>query len=136
MIKDFAGWHKLKTSLNERENAPTFQQREIWWCSIGVNIGDEEDGKNRLYHRPVLIIRKFNSHIFWGTPLTTKIKDSIFYHKIYFNDKEQCVMLTHMRPLESKRLDRKIGKLPNNQFLEIISNLQNIIGGISPPTNS
>jgi hypothetical protein len=31
------------------------------------------DGKNQFYNRPVLIVRKFNSHIFFGVPLTTKM---------------------------------------------------------------
>ncbi len=31
------------------------------WCSIGINVGDEEDGKNELYERPVLVIKKFNA---------------------------------------------------------------------------
>ena len=136
MIKDFAGWHKLKASLNVRENAPSFQPREIWWCSIGVNIGHEEDRKNQFYNRPVLIIRKFNSHIFWWIPLTTQIKENLYYHKINFNDKEQCVMLTHMRPLESKRLTAKMGKLSSKQFLEIVGRVKNIIGEISSPANS
>ena len=136
MSKDFEGWGKLKTSLHARENIPTFQQREIWWCSIGVNIGHEEDGKNALYHRPILIVHKFNAHIFWGIPLTTKIKESPFYHSINFNNREQCVMLTHLRLLESKRLDRKIGKLQNREFEQIKHTLREIIGKSSQPTNS
>ncbi|MEQ1705427.1 MAG: type II toxin-antitoxin system PemK/MazF family toxin [Rickettsiales bacterium] len=127
MNKDFEGWGNLKIHLHSRTDIPTFQQREIWWCSIGVNIGHEEDGKNDLYHRPVLIVRKFNTHIFWGVPLTTQIKNNPYYHVIHFNGKEQCVMLTHMRPLESKRLDRKIGKLQNKEFGQIKQLLKGII---------
>jgi hypothetical protein len=31
---------------------------------FGTNVGFEEDGKNDLHERPVLVIRKYNSHLF------------------------------------------------------------------------
>jgi len=72
--KDFAGWNTLKQNLDNRQNAsvPTIEEREIWWCSIGINVGDEEDGHNALYNRPVLVVRKFNTRIFWGVAMTTQ----------------------------------------------------------------
>ncbi len=63
--KDFDGWIDLKKLLSSK-NPPTFQEREIWWCSIGINVGFEIDGKNDKYLRPVLIFRKFNKNIFFG----------------------------------------------------------------------
>ena len=43
--KDFQGWHTLKQNLDKRQSTsvPTIKEREIWWCSIGVNVGDEEE---------------------------------------------------------------------------------------------
>ena len=70
MQKDFPGWHRHKEQLHAQHHTPTFQEREIWWCSVGVNVGHEMDGKNQFYNRPVLIVRKFNPHIFFGVPLT------------------------------------------------------------------
>ena len=75
MDKNFDDWNLVKKNLDKNDSSPTFQKREIWWCSIGLNIGHEENGKNKDYSRPVLIIRKFNNHIFWGIPLTTQIKE-------------------------------------------------------------
>ena len=51
MEKDFQGWHQLKININESKKLPTFNEREIWWCSIGTNIGFEMDGKNGPFHR-------------------------------------------------------------------------------------
>jgi hypothetical protein len=45
MQKDFPGWHRQKAQLHAQHQTPTFQEREIWWCSVGVNIGHEMDGK-------------------------------------------------------------------------------------------
>ena len=79
MQKDFPGWHRHKERLHAQHHTPTFQEREIWWCSVGVNVGHEMDGKNQFYNRPVLIMRKFNPHIFFGVPLTTKMKQNPYY---------------------------------------------------------
>jgi mRNA interferase MazF len=92
MQKDFPGWHRHKEQLHAQHHTPTFQEREIWWCGVGVNVGHEMDGKNQFYNRPVLIVHKFNPHIFFGVPLTTKIKQNPYYLPIRFKDREQCVM--------------------------------------------
>ena len=59
MQKDFPGWHRHKEQLHAQHQTPTFQEREMWWCSVGVNIGHEMDGKNQFYNRPMLIVHKF-----------------------------------------------------------------------------
>jgi mRNA interferase MazF len=127
MNKDFDDWNSVKKKLDTSHTAPTFQKREIWWCSIGLNIGHEENGKNKDYSRPVLIVRKFNDHIFWGIPLTTQIKEKHYYHKIHFKEKEQCVMLSQIRLLESRRLNDKMGKISQKQFDEIREVLKGMI---------
>lgn len=119
MDKDFDNWHRLKQTLNQKQRLTLYHERDIWWCSIGVNVGHEEDGKNATASRPVLIVRKFNRHIFWGVPLTTKIKDRLHYHRIHFKEREQCAMLSQMRLWESKRLKNRMGQLPEDQFEEI-----------------
>lgn len=127
MEKDFTGWHRLKAELHAEHNAPTFQQREVWWCCVGVNIGDEVDGKSECYHRPVLIVRKFNRKIFLGVPLTTQIKQTPHYHRIQFKGRGQCVMLSQLRLWEGKRLTDKMGKLPQDQFDRIRKALRKMI---------
>ena len=71
MNKDFDNWGVVKKRLNCIRNLRTFNEREIWWCSVGLNIGYEIYGKNELFNRPVLIIKKFSSSIFLGLPLTS-----------------------------------------------------------------
>lgn len=116
MSKNFQEWLEIKQKLNDHHGIPTYKEREIWWCSIGVNIGHEEDGKGLFYRRPVLVTRKFNQHIFWGIPLTTQIKEKHYYHRIIFKEQEQCAMISQLRLWESKRLNRKMGKLDKEQF--------------------
>jgi len=58
MQKDFEGWGKIKSIINNRELVRNDYSvrvgcypREIWICSIGINIGSETDGKNMEYSR-------------------------------------------------------------------------------------
>ena len=127
MQKDFNNWNILKQELDANDRLPSFKQREIWWCHIGLNIGDEENGKNKDYHRPILIIRKFNNSLFLGVPLTTKIKNNLYYHLITFKNNNQCVMLSQFKVLASKRLDRKIGQFSRNSCNKIKKALSEII---------
>jgi len=84
MNKDFTHWHHLKTKIDTSHPVPTFKERQIWWCSIGVNVGVEQDGKDEPFHRPVLVVRKFNRRLFWGIPLTSKRKEFPYYFPIHF----------------------------------------------------
>ena len=127
MEKDFASWHNIKQNLQTHHNLPTYNQREIWWCSIGVNLGHEEDGKGKVFSRPVLIIRKFNQHVFIGVPLSTKVKNSKFYYRINFHNREQSIMLTQIRLWDVKRLTSKMGRLSKNQFEEVRIAIKNML---------
>ena len=44
--KKFDLWNIKKKEINKKEKEIQFREREIWWISIGVNIGFEQDGKN------------------------------------------------------------------------------------------
>ena len=37
--KDFDRWNEQKKKLHDGEREVLFHEREIWWCSLGVNIG-------------------------------------------------------------------------------------------------
>ncbi len=119
MEKDYEGWHRLKTKLNAQAQAPTIHEREIWWCSIGANIGEEMEGKSELFSRPVLVVRKFSQRRFLGAPTTTKVKDYPFYHPFQFHGKAQCLVLSQLRVWDSRRLTRKMGEVSPKQFGEI-----------------
>jgi mRNA interferase MazF len=131
-VKDFAGWHTHKQHLDKEKPAPTFKEREIWWCSVGINVGHEIDGKNRYFNRPILVIRKFNPHIFWGVPLTTQMKNNPFYLPLDFKgqreqEKKRCVMLSHLRLYDSKRLHDKMGRISPQDFQAVKDALKNLL---------
>jgi mRNA interferase MazF len=107
--KDFDGWAELKPRIHNQDKKLVFKERDIWWCSIGCNVGDEVDGKNNQFNRPVLIIKKFNHNIFYGLPMTTKIKNNPYYVQVTFQRKTVCALSSHMRLLDKKRLSTRLG---------------------------
>jgi mRNA interferase MazF len=123
--KDFNSWSQTKPVLHSKLTVPPIAEREIWWCSIGINIGNEMDGKNgdtkqkKQFTRPVLILKKLGRQTFIGLPLTTKLKDGTWYYPINVNEKEGRVIFSQIRMFDCKRLQRKIEKLSESEFSKV-----------------
>jgi mRNA interferase MazF len=118
MQKDFDEWTKTKKIVDNTSIGYNFfyHEREIWWSSIGLNIGVETDGKNDYFERPILVIKKFNKHMFWGIPLTSHKKEGIFYFEIKHSKGISWAMLAQMRTFSTKRLLRKMTTVPRIEF--------------------
>ncbi len=116
MKKDFQKWHTLKAKIDAQHPSPLFREQEIWWCSLGSNVGTEEDGKNKLFERPVIVIRKFSKDMFWGVPATLQKKEGVFYFTFTLFEQEQIALVSQIRTLSGKRLIRRMGKLSTRQF--------------------
>lgn len=123
-MKDFSGWHRKKSQIESSGQQVLFREREVWWCSIGLNVGTEEDGKNERFERPVLIIRKFNTDLFWALPLTSTQKENEYYFKFHLHDRQSSVIISQLRTLSQKRLVRKIAKIGKIQFGEVLAIVQ------------
>ncbi|MBP7760690.1 type II toxin-antitoxin system PemK/MazF family toxin [Candidatus Saccharibacteria bacterium] len=117
--RDYGKWHTLKGDLEIGHFEANYSEREVWWCSLGANIGFEEDGKNHLFERPVLVVKKYSKELFLGVPLSTKLKNSRYYHHIAVGDKNGVVILSQARALSSKRLQRRIGRITENDHQSI-----------------
>ncbi|MDO8430417.1 MAG: type II toxin-antitoxin system PemK/MazF family toxin [Candidatus Taylorbacteria bacterium] len=124
-MKNFDKWNKVKKEIDEKvvPDSVFFHERDIWWCMLGVNIGIEANGKNELFERPVLLIKVFNKDMIWCLPITSTLKDSPFYHRIFFNEEERSIMTTQIRTISSKRLLRKVETLGEGDFNEILYSL-------------
>ena len=122
--KNFDDWNALKQKLDQKDNLPLFHERQVWWGSLGVNIGHEEDGKNVRFNRPILVVKKFNKRLFWGVPLTTQIKDSRHYYQFSYKERQQCAMLTQLRLWDASRLTQKMGSIRKQDFNDIRKLLQ------------
>lgn len=121
MEKDFDRWNRRKKALDASGERRRFfyYEREIWWCSMGVNIGVEMDGKHHRFERPILILRKFNKDMFWGVPLTSKERVGNFYQKVAHASGASWAILSQLRTWSSKRLIRKLGIADFGDFRRI-----------------
>jgi len=90
--------------------------REIWWCSLGLNIGAEIDGKNESFERPVIVVKVYNKETLLVLPVTGKQKDDRFHFKIQTEGKISWAKLTQVRVISNKRLLRKVDVLAEDQF--------------------
>ena len=116
LINIFTDWTKLKISLHISEKEIYFNSGQIWWVSLGQNIGSEQNGKNINFERPILILKKFNAGTFLSVPISTKIKKGQYYY-IFTNEHGTfCVNLSQIRLISSKRLLRLTGKMNKTDF--------------------
>jgi mRNA interferase MazF len=137
MEKDYRVWTKLKVDVNARSPIQRFHEREIWWCNLGENVGFEEDGKNKLYERPVLIIRKFNKELFLGVPLTSRHKpDNQYYIKLKVGGVDRSAIISQVRALSSRRLIRKIDRHSKEGFLRVVNEVNNLFKKTIPVDKS
>lgn len=84
-----------------------------------MNIGFEQDGKNERFERPVLVFKKFNKGMFWGIPITSKYKEGKFYFPFNIKKEIMVAILSQLRVLSSKRLIRRLSKMPENKFYKL-----------------
>lgn len=133
MEKDFDRWNSNKKRIDAGLNKVDYHEREIWWCSIGVNVGSEQLSQTGDFSRPVVIIRRFTRDIFWGIPLTTKIKERIpFRIRIMVEDIENDALVLQMRAYDRKRLVRKIGVLPKETFAVLVETITDAVKTTDP----
>ena len=116
MEKDFDQWNKIKKTLNNKNVNFSCSHREIWWCSIGFNIGSEQNGRNRFFDRPVLILKKFNNQTILVVSITSTLKEDQYNFTIEDENQFSSVLLTQIRLLSTKRLRRFVRKISTYEF--------------------
>lgn len=136
-MKDYIKWHEIKKNIEDKNKEQKFRDGEIWWCSLGENIGFEEDGKHDNFERPILVLRKFNKNIFLGLPLTSQKHEDIFHSNFstkIFNDlgdlleeKDSFAILSQIRLLSSKRMIRRVVKINDKTFNKIKQDFVNLL---------
>lgn len=126
MEKDFDDWNNLKKLIHKKEinDEFNFHSGDVWWTTLGINIGKEINGKNETFERPVLILKVINKHTLYVLPLTSKDHFTDKYHfKVNYEDGGSgVVVFSQMRVVSSNRLLRKLSKI-NKEDLEEIKKL-------------
>jgi mRNA-degrading endonuclease toxin of MazEF toxin-antitoxin module len=121
-IKEFDLWNAKKKEIERSDVERLCREREIWWCTLGVNVGSEQDGKNELFERPVLILKRYNIDLILILPITSTEKNNPYYVKIS-GVVSSSVILSQIRAVDSKRLLRKVGMISIKNYLLVLFSL-------------
>lgn len=130
-FKDFDKWNEIAKSVDSdnKNREVFFREQEIWWCAIGVNIGSEIDGKNDLFERPVLILRKINKDLLLIAPLTSKIKNDDFRILTSCDGIDSQILLFQCKVISVQRLIKRIGFIKMNVYYSSVIELVKLILG-------
>lgn len=127
MQKDFDNWNKRKKEIDTTESN-FYHEREIRWCSLGVNIGFEQDGTSKTYRRPVLILKGFSRHVCLIVPLTTSKKKNPYHMAVGIIEGEEAfAILSQIRLIDTKRLHDRLIVLDKGKFDEIRKAIKGLI---------
>jgi len=119
-MKDFPRWIKLKEKLDGLlHKAPLVSEGDVWWASIGENVGSEIGGKNQLFSRPVIIFKKLAHGFYFVIPTSTKIKSGTWYVGFKHQAKDMVACLHQARAIDHRRLSSKLGMLDGADFTRI-----------------
>lgn len=115
-------WTKVKMSIFTLDSTLFPYKKEIWWASMGYNIGVEMNGKNDKFERPIVVIKVFNTHSLLVAPITTNSKDhkySISF--VNASGEVNFVNISHIRSISSKRLLRKVGSMSDYDYERVMN---------------
>ena len=116
-IKKFLEWMGVKERLHSVDaKPPLVSEGNLWWASIGENVGSEIDGKSRLFSRPVIVYKKLAHGFYFVIPTTTKIKEGSWYMQFRHKEKDMVACLHQARSIDFRRLSTKMGSLDDSDM--------------------
>lgn len=125
--KEYDLWNELKKKIHSSTDVPDYfpKEGEAWMSSLGKNIGFEQNGSGTNFSRPVLVVKKFNNHMFWCASLSTKQKKFDFYYNFTDpNGEKVSVILAQLKLVSVKRLKRKLYDISNNDLSKVKDKLR------------
>ncbi len=128
MKKDFDQWNEKKKKLDVRADAPFFHERQIWWCSLGLNVGFEQDGSGDEHKRPILVLKGLSRQTCLVIPLTSSPQRHALRPSIgMIEGKEAHALLSQIRVIDAKRLVRKVVYLDEKIFERIRKTVKDML---------
>jgi RpiB/LacA/LacB family sugar-phosphate isomerase len=115
-ISDMDEWNSQKKEIGHGYVRPKFQPRDIWWCQLGKNVGNEQDGDGDRFLRPVIIISKFGEYTCLIIPLSTSQTNAWYKVPVISMGKKATALITQSRTVDAYRLVEKGGKMSKDDF--------------------
>lgn len=128
LVKIFADWTKLKIRIHVADNFAYPKKKEIWWVSLGQNVGVEANGKNNKFERPAVVLKVFNNQGFLIAPTSSKVKNGEYFIKFTNIDGQKGIInMSQIRSISNKRFIRKVSEIDDNDFEKIRVMLNNFL---------
>ena len=128
MDKDFKSWHDEKKKIHADGENKLYKKRDIWWCSLGVNVGYEQDGTGDHTGRPVIVLKGFSKHVCLVVPLTTSAKPNKYHISTrVVGDRQESAIISQIRLIDTKRFVNKVGVLDWKTFNKIRKAVRTLI---------
>jgi len=126
MDKDFDKWNKKKKEIENKiiKSNIIFNNWEIWWSTIWLNLKTESCWKWDNFRRPILILKRLSNNMLISIPLTSKKKNWTWFYKYEINWNYNYAMLYQIKMMHKSRLQRKIWKIWHDNFLHIKKRLK------------
>ena len=128
-------WNDVKQKIDQKKPMQ-FREREILFIAMGQNIGFEQYGKGEEFLRPVVVVKKFNKHLFLGIPLSSKLKLGYFFHNITFKKRVNTALLLQSKTFDSKRIKYRLATLSENQFNKLVGKYCEVVTPLSKERGS
>ena len=120
ILKNFLDWFTLKPKIHDSNHQPQLvKEGNIWWCSIGQNIGTEIYGKGKNFSRPVIIHTKLSRYTFLVIPCSTQIKEGSWFVSFCHQNKQMVAILSQIKIVDYRRLENKIGDVDDKDYQDI-----------------
>lgn len=127
MHKNFLGWFGLKETLHFQQHpAPLVSEGDIWWASVGENVGSEINGKSRLFSRPVIVLRKLAHGFYFVVPTTTQTRKGTWYVTFDHGGRHMAACLHQARAIDYRRLSSKLGTLDDEDLVRVRAGFQRL----------
>ena len=127
MLKRFSEWFGLKKKLHERQQTPPLvSEREIWWASVGENVGSEINGKSAPFSRTVIIYKKLSHGFYFVIPTTTQKKEGSWFVRVRYQRTDMTACLHQARAIDHRRLSSRLGQLDGDDFENVQSGFRKL----------
>jgi mRNA interferase MazF len=126
-MKRFLAWIGLKQRLHEaKHDPPLVSEGDIWWASVGENVGSEINGKSDLFSRPVVIYKKLSHGFYFVVPTTTQSREGTWFVSFRQKDKMMVACLHQARAIDHRRLSSKLGTIDDEDFQRVKAGFRNL----------
>jgi mRNA interferase MazF len=126
-MKKFLEWIGLKEKLHATDHQPPHvSERDVWWVSLGENVGSEMNGKSDKFSRPALVVKKLARTFYLVAPTTTQKKEGSWFVRVTLGGVDEYICLNQIRTVDYRRLHSKLGQLDTEDFGKVKEGFKNL----------